>query len=31
LGIARKLLTFCYYGLGDGEIRCLNVLDRRSR
>jgi transposase len=28
---ARKLLTLCYYGLRDGEIRCLNVPDRRAR
>ena len=31
VAIARKLLTLCYYGLRDGEIRCLNVPDRRSR
>ena len=23
VAIARKLLTLCYYGLRDGEIRCL--------
>jgi hypothetical protein len=31
VAIARKMLTLCYYGLRDGEIRCLNVPDRRSR
>jgi hypothetical protein len=31
VAIARKLLTLCYYGLRDGEIRCLNVPDRRAR
>jgi transposase len=31
VAIARKILTLCYYGLRDGEIRCLNVPDRRSR
>ncbi len=31
VAIARKLLTLCYYGLRDGEIRCLAVPDRRSR
>src|SRR5215207_8687816 len=31
VAIARKLLTLCFYGLRDGEIRCLNVPDRRSR
>lgn len=23
VAIARKILTLCYYGLRDGEIRCL--------
>jgi transposase len=23
VAIARQILTFCYYGLRDGEIRCL--------
>jgi hypothetical protein len=23
VAIARQILTLCYYGLGDGEIRCL--------
>jgi transposase len=31
VAIARKLLTLCYYGLRDGEIRCLAVPDRRAR
>jgi hypothetical protein len=25
VAIARKLLTLCYYGLRDGEIRCLST------
>ncbi len=29
VAVARKLLTLCYYGLRDGEIRCLDVPDRR--
>ena len=28
VAIAREILTLCYYGLRDGEIRCLA---RRSR
>jgi len=24
VAIARQILTLCYYGLRDGEIRCLN-------
>ena len=30
VAIARKLLTLCYYGLRDGEIRCLKRLGRAS-
>ena len=29
VAVARHILTLCYYGLGDGEIRCLEV--RRAR
>jgi transposase len=31
VAIARKLLTLCYYGLRDGEIRALNPPGRRTR
>ena len=31
VAIARKILTLCYYGLRDGEIRCLKTPDRRAR
>jgi transposase len=31
VAIARKLLTLCYYGLRDGEIRALNPPGRRAR
>jgi hypothetical protein len=30
VAIARKLLTLCYYGLRDGEIRCLKPPGRAS-
>ena len=30
VAIARKLLTLCYYGLRDGEIRCLKRPGRAS-
>ena len=30
VAVARKLLTLCYYGLRDGEIRCLKPPDRAS-
>jgi hypothetical protein len=28
--VARKILTLCFYGLRDGEIRCLKPPDRAS-
>ena len=31
VAVARKLLTLCYYGLRDGEIRALNPPGRRAR
>src|SRR3954447_25743041 len=30
VAVARKILTLCFYGLRDGEIRCLNAPDRAS-
>ena len=30
VAVARKILTLCYYGLRDGEIRCLTTPDRAS-
>ena len=30
VAVARKLLTLCYYGLRDGEIRCLKPSGRAS-
>jgi transposase len=30
VAVARKILTLCFYGLRDGEIRCLNTPDRAS-
>jgi transposase len=30
VAVARKILTLCYYGLRDGEIRCLKPSDRAS-
>jgi transposase len=31
VAIARKILTLCYYGLRDGEIRCLALRARPAR
>jgi hypothetical protein len=28
--VARKILTLCFYGLRDGEIRCLKTPDRAN-
>jgi transposase len=30
VAVARKILTLCFYGLRDGEIRCLNTAGRAS-
>jgi transposase len=30
VAVARKILTLCFYGLRDGEIRCLKPPDRAS-
>ena len=30
VAVARKILTLCYYGLRDGEIRCLTTPNRAS-
>jgi transposase len=30
VAVARKILTLCFYGLRDGEIRCLKTPDRAS-
>jgi transposase len=30
VAVARKILTLCFYGLRDGEIRCLMTPDRAS-
>jgi hypothetical protein len=30
VAVARKILTLCFYGLRDGEIRCLTTPDRAS-
>jgi hypothetical protein len=30
VAVARKILTLCFYGLRDGEIRCLNAPGRAS-
>jgi transposase len=30
VAVARKILTLCFYGLRDGEIRCLKAPDRAS-
>jgi transposase len=30
VAVARKILTLCFYGLRDGEIRCLTAPDRAS-
>ena len=31
VAVARQILTLCYYGLRDGEIRCLEPGQRASR
>jgi transposase len=31
IAVARKILTLCFYGLRDGEIRCLAPRARRAR
>jgi hypothetical protein len=31
VAVARKILTLCYYGLRDGEIRCLKRSAGRAR
>jgi hypothetical protein len=30
VAVARKILTLCFYGLRDGEIRCLTTTPGRA-